>query len=231
MLTKRDVQEIINECRHTGARGLGDGRRATIQKLTVDFLIPPTDFLGVGGNPAIFVNQDTYTLLGRHHKTWEVNKTIAVKEHFLEKKPMLVLGIIIHETGHAFNVAANITNSEANAYIFEIEVISTWFKIKHSLLLNYPMAELQDFFELRLPYYRKEIKNNDYLAQLVTAIETNQILAAQSPDSEGSSPHRFVIPTPKLQASNPMLFFSEARAHPRTSRSFFQNSMIRSTTL
>jgi hypothetical protein len=216
MLTKMDVQIIINECRHTGARGLGNGSRATIQELTVDFLTPPTDFLGVGGNPAIFVNDDTYTLLGRHHKTWRINKTIAVKEHFLANKPMMVLGIIIHETGHAFNVAAKITNSEANAYIFEIEVISIWFKTKHALLLDFTSADLQEFFELRLPYYRKEIKRSDYLARLVMAIEANQILEGAfdllTPDEtlQKSSPHRFVISTPKFSESNPISFFSKA---------------------
>ncbi len=212
MLTKIDIQTLINECRKMGSQGLGNGNRAIIQELTVDFLIPPTDFLGVGSNPAIFVNQDTYNLLGKYHSAWQVNKTIAVKERFLEKNPTMVIGIIIHEAGHAFNVAANITNSEANAYIFEIEVISLWFKTKNPLLVDCSRADLQAFFESRLSYYRIETKHCEYLAELVKAIEINKILDPsnmtinETKNLSGAS--RFVIPTPRLLDSNPRLFFT-----------------------
>ena len=225
MITKTDIQKLIDECRYTGSNGLGNGSRATIQELTVDFLAPPTDFLGIGSNPAIFVNHDTYSLLGKHHAEWEVNKTIAVKERFLEKKPIMVIGIIIHETGHAFNVAANITNSEGNAYIFEIEVISIWFKTNNPWLFNCSRADLQAFFESRLPYYNMETKHNPYLAELVSAIEQNKMLAPldstthpHEPEKMRASP-RFVIPTPKLVVSNPMLFFKNDSAYIPTTKS------------
>ncbi|WP_156812518.1 hypothetical protein [Legionella tunisiensis] len=118
MLAKEDILKIINECRKMGEIGLDNGIMALVPTLNVDFLLPPKDFLGVSNNPAIFVNHNTYRLLGKHHNVWKKNKTIAVKEDFLEKDPMMIIGIIVHEVGHAFNVAAGITNSESNAYLF-----------------------------------------------------------------------------------------------------------------
>jgi hypothetical protein len=176
MLTREDIKKIILACRLAGEYGLRNGCKATIQTLEVDFLKPPDDFLGVGGNPAIFVNRSTYRLLGRYHQTWKTNETIAVKEHFLEEDPMQIIGILVHETGHAFNIAAGIINSEANAYIFEIEILTRWFKNGHSLLFNCSHSEIQGFFESRLPCYRAEMTKNDYLSKLVTLIEQKNIL-------------------------------------------------------
>ena len=212
MLTKDDIQRIIDECREAGSLGLGRGSRAIIDELHVDFLIPPLDFLGVSHNPAIFINHDTYALLGRYHPTWEVNKTIAVKESFLDKKPSLVIGIIVHEMGHAFNVAAGLINSEANACIFEIEVISLWFATKNPALFNCTRDDLHAFFESRLPYYRAEALHSDYLAALVKRIEKNEILdptevtlAIPDDTSKAYFSPRFVIPTP----THPIKFFKD----------------------
>jgi len=210
MLTRKDIEKIINDCREAGENGLGSGCKATIQELTLDFLVPPMDFLGVGKNPAIFINQATYNLLGRFHKNWEPNKTIAVKEDFLSNDPITVIGVIIHETGHAFNVAANIENTEANAYVFEIEIISRWCKTKDSLLFDCPEEDIQSFFESRLSYYHKETNNHDYLASLVAGIEQNKTpeQSAKPPEPETNKEStRFVVPTPKLSDSNPTAFF------------------------
>jgi hypothetical protein len=49
-----------------------------MDEITVDFLVPPSDFLGVHNNPAIFINSSTYKYLQRFHKNWIVNRTIAV---------------------------------------------------------------------------------------------------------------------------------------------------------
>ncbi|AHE66966.1 hypothetical protein Loa_01413 [Legionella oakridgensis ATCC 33761 = DSM 21215] len=80
MLTKEDIQRIITECRIAGRHGLENGIQATIDDLIIDFLTPPNNFLGVGSNPAIFVNENTYKLLGRYHRTWEKIKPLLFKK-------------------------------------------------------------------------------------------------------------------------------------------------------
>lgn len=175
MLTKEDIQKIIDECRAAAKEGLRNGAKGLIPQLKIDFLAPPADFLGKQENPAIFVNRHTYSFLGKHHASWIMNQTIAVKERFLENSPVTVIGIIAHETGHAFNVAAKIENSEANAYIFEIEVLLLWHKAKNPVLFGCSKSDLLDFFKSRLPYYRMGIKTSMYLESLVEEIEQNTI--------------------------------------------------------
>ncbi len=215
MLTKRDIQSLIDECRIVAESGLGNGTKATIKELELDFLTPPADFLGIDNNPAIFINLHTFKLLGKLHEKWLVNKTIAVKENFLQNNPITVIGIIVHETGHAFNVAANIPNSEANAYIFEIEVLSRWFQMKHPLLFNLSYEDLHSFFLSRLHYYRMETKNNHYLQQLVLKIENHGVLDIQKKvpvHTKTSKMHlpQFIIPTPKVQNKTPLFFFKRS---------------------
>ena len=215
MLTKRDIQTLIDECRIIAENGLGNGTKATIKELELDFLTPPADFLGIDNNPAIFINLHTFKLLGKLHEKWLVNKTIAVKENFLQNNPIKVIGIIVHETGHAFNVAANIPNSEANAYIFEIEVLSRWFQMKHPLLFNLSYEDLHSFFLSRLHYYRMETKNNHYLQQLVLRIENHGVLDIQKKVPEHTKTSKmhlpqFIIPTPKVQNKTPLFFFKRS---------------------
>ena len=107
MLTKMDIQSLIDGCREAGQQGLGNNTKATIPELTVDFLTPPADFLGVKGNPAIFVNHETFSFLGKFHPSWQKNKTIAVKEEFLKNKPIIIIGVIVHEAGHAQKLMCN----------------------------------------------------------------------------------------------------------------------------
>lgn len=196
MLTKKDVAEIIDGCRKTAKVGLGNGCQATIDELVIDFLSPPNDFLGVGNNPAIFVNSHTYRLLGHVHETWEENKTIAVKEHFLQNTTINIIGILVHETGHAFNVAAKIPNTETNAYIFEIEVLAHWYRTKNDLLHDCTKSSLQSYLEDRLPFYRKNSKDSDYLAGLVHKIEQGTLLKqidAVSAPARDEETHSFSI--------------------------------------
>ena len=222
MLTKKDIETIINECRVAGKNGLGNGCRAFIPEISVDFLSPPTDFLGVGSNPAIFVNRSTFNLLGRHHKTWAVNKTVAVKESFLENPPMNIIGIIAHEIGHAFNVAAGIDNSEANAYIFEIEILALSFKTNTPLLFNCSATDLQSYFESRRPHYNMAIKGCDYLAALVKKIEQHTLLepldskVTQTDALKVVVTQRFVIQTPTLRETNQTMFFKSKQLDSNT---------------
>lgn len=214
MLTKMDIQKVIHACRIAGDEGLGNGSRAVIPELMVDYLTPPSDFLGVGSNPAIFVNRNTYALLGRWHKHWKVDQTIAIKDCLLQELPIKIIGVIVHETGHAFNVAANIVNSEANAYIFEIEVMSCWFNTQNAMFYQSQKADIQSFFESRLPYYRMEIQHNVYLSNLVAKIEQNTLLnkldcGLRMFEIKKATSPRFVIQTPLLVKSNPTAFFQD----------------------
>ncbi|PWY53800.1 hypothetical protein DGG96_20370 [Legionella qingyii] len=189
MLTSYHIRLLIEECREIGWIGLDSGVTASMPQLQIDILKPPHDFLGVQGNPAIFVNKNTYKLLGQHHKNWVVNQTIALKIDFLEQKTINIIGAIVHEAGHAFNVAANIANTEANAYIYEIEVMSKLFKTKSPLLFGSTFNDLQSFFKERLPFYNKEVANNKYLAGLVESIKQEFKLEEEvtpSPEQEKS---------------------------------------------
>ncbi|KTD39727.1 hypothetical protein [Legionella oakridgensis] len=176
MLTKEDIQRIITECRIAGRHGLENGIQATIDDLIIDFLTPPNNFLGVGSNPAIFVNENTYKLLGRYHRTWEKNKTIAVQENLLEKSSMQIIGILTHEVGHAFNVAAKISNSEENACIFEIEILSLWYRTRNPALFDCSKEDLLSYFKERLPNYQSTTHEDGYLARLIKNIQDNTIL-------------------------------------------------------
>lgn len=210
MLTKQDIERLIDGCRTAGEQGLGNGTRALIQEIHVDFLSPPNDFLGIRNNPAIFVNQETFTLLGKYHPNWVPNQIIAVKEDFLENPIIHVIGIIVHETGHAFNVAAKITNSEVNAYIFEIEILILWFNTKNPLLFNCSRKEVQAYFEARLPFYQHGVKSNEYLATLVKKIEENQSLDQLDASLDETSPKkaaRFIIQAHRTYSKN-LTFFS-----------------------
>lgn len=175
MLSQKDIQLLIEGCRATAKIGLGTGVKATIQELAIDFLSPPMDFLGLTTNPAIFVNEETYHLLGKFHKSWVSNGTIAVKESFLKEPTLQIIGIIVHETGHAFNVAAGISNSEANAYIFEIEVLSRWLHQNNTLLYGSNSSDLLKYFNSRLEEYHKSMSGSPYLSQLVKQIEHGTI--------------------------------------------------------
>lgn len=215
MLTKQDIQCLIDECRRTGEQGLKNGTNAIIQEIHVDFLSPPNDFLGIRNNPAIFVNQDTYNLLGKYHPNWVVNQIIAVKKDFLDNEVINVIGIIVHETGHAFNVAAKIINSEVNAYIFEIETLTIWFKNRNPMLFNCSRQEVQAYFESRLPFYQNGIKTNSYLASLVKRIEENNALDETDASCDSLSKKkasRFAVQT--------------RREDPRTSTFFNSNPLL-----
>ena len=156
--------------RNAGKKGLGNGSKATIPELNIDILTPPNDFLGVGSNPAIFINSQTFNLLGKHHQ-WLENQTIAVKKNFLSFNHMQKIGILVHEAGHAFNVAAQIANTEANAYIFEIEVLTNWHAPSKMGSMDFTKDELLCYWSMRLPYFRQKASSSDYLARLMADIE------------------------------------------------------------
>ncbi|HHS8252238.1 TPA: hypothetical protein ACTTVN_001214 [Legionella anisa] len=193
MLTSYHIRLLIEECREIGWSGLNNGITASIPQLQIDILKPPHDFLGVQGNPAIFVNKNTYKLLGHLHKNWVMNQTIALKISFFEQNTIDVIGGIIHEAGHAFNVAAKIANTEANAYIYEIEVMRKLLETKSPLLFGCTSSDIQSFFKKRLSYYNKGVSENEYLAHLVETIKQEFKLDEDPPSQKQKSPESISI--------------------------------------
>lgn len=169
---REHIEHIINQCREVGEAGLENGTHASFPTLYIDVVTPPLDFLGVNSNPAIFINKETFKLLGAMHSNWIENRTIALKDSLLNKDPIEIIGAIVHETGHAFNVAANIENSEANAYIFEIEVLLRLFKTNKLSEFDCSALDLRCYFSSRLSYYHAGAHHNPYLENTIEKIKT-----------------------------------------------------------
>ncbi|AMV13720.1 Dot/Icm T4SS effector RavK [Legionella pneumophila serogroup 1] len=169
MVSLEHIQKLISECRKLGKDGLDNGTNGLIPELEID-VVPPSAFLGVGNNPAIFVNSKTYKLMRTTHEKWVENKTIVFKSYLLSQPAIKIIGAIVHETGHAFNVAAKIPNTEANACIFEIEVLMRLFQVKSPLLLGCTELDMQSYFKSRLTDYNKCVKDCRCLAEMVQLI-------------------------------------------------------------
>ncbi|MCP0913352.1 MULTISPECIES: hypothetical protein [Legionella] len=185
MLNCEHIQQLIAGCRKLGLSGVVRKLNVLLQDINVDF-VTQGEFLGSNGNPAIFVNEQTYKLLSKFHPTWKKNKTIVIREHDFHNPHIALItkiGMIVHELGHAFNVEANLPNSECNAYIFEVEALAHLYKNKKELLYGCEKKDLQDYFNARLPIYRKSIQKNnkdnkdiEYLETLVKKIEQDTLL-------------------------------------------------------
>ncbi|MCP3968021.1 MAG: hypothetical protein GY750_06120 [Lentisphaerae bacterium] len=113
------INDIIEICSIEGTRGVVTGR-TSMRKIKI--VVHCNDcFLGAEGNPAIFISSKTYRLLsiqGQASSEWQPVFTIACNSKALNLSILTFVGILIHETGHAFNVAAGIYNSEANRLYF-----------------------------------------------------------------------------------------------------------------
>ncbi len=50
---------------------------------------------------------------------------MCISNQIINSKPndMTAIGVIVHETGHAYNIAAGLVNTEANAQAFEIKTL------------------------------------------------------------------------------------------------------------
>lgn len=173
MLTCEHIEQIINQCREVAKVGLENGIHATFPDLHIDVVTPPLDFLGANSNPAIFINKDTFKLLGSMHSNWIVNQTIALKDTLLTQQPIDIIGAIVHETGHAFNVAAQIDNSEANAYIFEIEVLLRLFRTNKLSKFDCTALDVRCYFNSRLPYYHAGAHHNAHLANKIEQLSSD----------------------------------------------------------
>lgn len=172
-MTEQEMKEILKHCQELASKGLKNGYSAKIPELEIN--IPKLNsFIGVN-NPAIFVTEVTYGKLGRFHEDWTPNITIAISQTFLRKyinDKIRLIGILVHETGHAFNFYAGIPNSELNAYIFEIEILHKLYE--EGVLSEKPYGitkeEMQSFFQFRLHKYKSTILKSDYLNALIANI-------------------------------------------------------------
>ncbi|HAT1866692.1 hypothetical protein [Legionella pneumophila] len=182
MVSLEHIQKLISECRKLGEGGLDNGTNGLIPELEID-VVPPSEFLGVGNNPAIFVNSKTYKLMRTTHEKWVENRTIVFKSYLLFQPAIKIIGAIVHETGHAFNVAAKIPNTEANACIFEIEVLMRLFEVKSPLLLGCTELDMQSYFKSRLADYGKCLKDCQCLTDMVKLI-THQFKLNEASSSE-----------------------------------------------
>jgi hypothetical protein len=157
----------LDKCREEAKAGLGNGKKAEIPALNLDYIDSHT-FIGAAENPAIFVTALTHRKLGKFHPSWVPNRTIAVKEEVLHMDPVEAIGILVHETGHAFNVHGTIPNTEGNAYIFEIEIMMRWGGTTNNVLttLGGMRGPVGRFLRGRSSMYQKEAGKDAYLDAL-----------------------------------------------------------------
>ncbi|MFJ1269248.1 hypothetical protein ACD661_11840 [Legionella lytica] len=171
MLTIYHIRLLIDECRELSRLGVLNDNCVVIPHLEID-LVLSGEFIGAQDNPAIFVNSMTFRRLSKFHSNWIENGTLVFQKSFLQKDPIDIIGAVVHETGHAFNVAADIPNTESNAYIYEIEVLRKLFKSKSPLLFDCSLADVKSYFQRRLIYYAKDSSNSSELRTLIGEITT-----------------------------------------------------------
>ncbi|KTD12018.1 hypothetical protein Lgra_1476 [Legionella gratiana] len=175
-MTHEEMRKILLYCQIIGFEGLRNGTYATIPELKIN-LPQQNSFIGVRGNPAIFVTEVTYKKLKQFHEDWIPNVTIAISHAYLvepKRSKIDIIGILVHEAGHAFNVYGKIKNNEANAYVFEIETMLKLLKMSVlSRQFNLDKDDLGAYFQSRMDQYNLETPNNSYLKTLVEEITNN----------------------------------------------------------
>ncbi|AUH72612.1 hypothetical protein [Legionella sainthelensi] len=180
-MKQNDIYEIIDMCRIIARKGTSWFHSSVeIPELVLDFRPSSYAFLGKG-NPAIFVNSKTFQLTvdtraqelkeGHSGPQWVENRTLVLSEDIVAPKnsfgSMLIIGIIIHETGHAYNLAAGLKNTESNAYLFEIEILCHMHENK---MLYMQDNQLADYFTSRMPQYQSGLKTNPHLSKMISNI-------------------------------------------------------------
>ncbi|KTD62118.1 hypothetical protein [Legionella spiritensis] len=171
-MTYEEMKRILLYCQILGFEGLNNGHHAIIPELRINLPERHT-FLGVNSNPAIFVTEVTYKKLKKFHEDWIPNITIAIDHTYLlepKKNNIDIIGVLVHEAGHAFNVYAKIPNTEANAYIFEIEALFKLYKMGIlSRQFGIDAKDMITYFQSRMSQY-KIVDNNLYLKFLIDDI-------------------------------------------------------------
>lgn len=85
---------------------------------------------------------------------WEAGRVICISDAIVNASAdsMQAIGVIVHEMGHAFNIAARKPNTEANAQVFEIEMLLHYLDKDKDNDVMAPEA-LDAFFTRRIPRY------------------------------------------------------------------------------
>lgn len=187
MMTYQEMKRILLYCQVLGFAGLRNHTYAIIPELKIN-LPQQNSFIGARGNPAIFVTEVTYNKLKRFHEDWIPNITIAISHAYLvepKRNTIDIIGILVHEAGHAFNVYGKIKNNEANAYVFEIETMYNLLKMGVlSRQFNLKKEDLGAYFQSRLEQYNIETPNHSYLRTLVDEISNEFNLDNKNTTSE-----------------------------------------------
>jgi hypothetical protein len=172
-MTLEEMQRMLIYCQILAIDGLSNGTNAIIPELTID-LLSGNSFFGLKNNPAIFVTEITYKKLKHVYPDWIPNVTIAISQSFLDAKktsPIDIIGVLVHEAGHAFNVYGRISNNEANAYIFEIETLLKLYNMSVlSRQFDISKQDMTQYFQSRLNQYQMNKKNGKYLQSLIDEI-------------------------------------------------------------
>ncbi|KTD62638.1 hypothetical protein Lsan_1775 [Legionella santicrucis] len=182
-MSDEEMKRILLYCQILGFEGLKNGTYAIIPPLEINFP-KPNSFIGVKGNPAIFVTEVTYKKLKQFHEDWVPNITIAVSHAYLiepKRSAIDIIGMLVHEAGHAFNVYGKLKNNEANAYVFEIETMLKLLKM-NILPMQFGLykEDLQSYFKSRMEQYNQAIPNNPYLKTLVEEITNDFSLGTKN---------------------------------------------------
>lgn len=129
------------------------------------------------------------------HEDWVPNITIAISHAYLiepKRNNIDIIGMLVHEAGHAFNVYGKLKNDEANAYVYEIETMLKLLKM-NILPRQFGLykEDLQSYFKSRMEQYNLAIPNNPYLKILVEEITHDFNLDGK--DTKSESPVKFQI--------------------------------------
>ncbi|KTC93876.1 hypothetical protein [Legionella cincinnatiensis] len=186
-MSDEEMKRILLYCQILGFEGLRNGTYAIIPELKINFP-QPNSFMGVRGNPAIFVTEVTYKKLKQFHEDWVPNITIAISHAYLiepKRSNIDTIGMLVHEAGHAFNVYGKLKNNEANAYVFEIETMLKLLKM-NILPRQFGLykEDLQSYFKSRMEQYNLAIPSNSYLKTLVEEITNDFNLDGKDIKSE-----------------------------------------------
>ena len=107
-------------------------------------------------NPKSFKMIPLQLMLEEPLNPWVSERTLLVAPEFpTETLDMHRFAIVVHETGHAILMANKIPNSEAHAYIFEIQIIiENCGNPIPGLEFNYSDAEADTYLQSRMGQFR-----------------------------------------------------------------------------
>lgn len=179
-MNEMDAQDLIAFCRKIAEEGMPHVEKSvTIPPLFIDWVTGKSTAALGRGNVAIFVNEQTYRLnlftKFSTKRNWIANQTLVIRE--ADHSSFTDIGVVIHETGHAFNVAAGITNNEKNAYIFEIIILYQLFI--ENKLRDVTKQDFRDYFNNRIEQYKKALPDktlNNLLHDLAEEFEIDYSL-------------------------------------------------------